>query len=171
MTILQDIIDSFKPPIEGKGAAIEMQESRGSTSYHASESGRELKRNLKGRHLQMIAIGGSIGTGLFIASGTFEISRDVISYFILFFFCYLGFFLFFLIVSFIIVIISYYFIPIGGSFVVGGPASVLIAFLLVGSMLFAVVQALGELAVLFPIQGSFNVYGTRFLDPAWGYES
>lgn len=37
-------------------------------------------------------------------------------------------------------------------------------------MLFAVVHALGELAVLFPIQGSFAIYGTRFLDPAWGYE-
>jgi len=30
---------------------------------------KKLKRDLKARHLAMIAIGGSIGTGLFVASG------------------------------------------------------------------------------------------------------
>ena len=36
----------------------------------SGETGNELKRGLSSRHLQMIAIGGAIGTGLFVASGT-----------------------------------------------------------------------------------------------------
>lgn len=34
------------------------------------EKPHHLKRSLKPRHLNMIAIGGSIGTGLFVASGS-----------------------------------------------------------------------------------------------------
>jgi amino acid transporter len=84
-----------------------------------------LSRRLKNRHLQMIAIGGSIGTGLFIGSGKALAS--------------------------------------------GGPASLLICFALIGIMLYCTVHALGELAVLFPVAGSFAAYSTRFLDPAWGF--
>lgn len=36
-------------------------------------------------------------------------------------------------------------------------------------MLFCTVHALGEMAVLFPVAGSFSAYSTRFLDPAWGF--
>ncbi|OBT58845.1 hypothetical protein VE04_00846 [Pseudogymnoascus sp. 24MN13] len=84
-----------------------------------------LARKLKGRHLQMIAIGGSIGTGLFVASGR--------------------------------------------SLNAGGPASLLISFLLTGCMLYCTVHALGEMAVLYPVSGSFSAYSSRFLDPAWGF--
>ncbi|CCH59936.1 hypothetical protein TBLA_0C01210 [Henningerozyma blattae CBS 6284] len=49
--IFQRAIDSFKPPEDG--------------SFDTSN----LKKTLKARHLIMIAIGGSIGTGLFIGSG------------------------------------------------------------------------------------------------------
>ncbi|KAK3336477.1 amino acid permease-domain-containing protein [Cercophora scortea] len=90
-----------------------------------STANTSLARELKGRHLQMIAIGGSIGTGLFVASGK--------------------------------------------SLNTGGPASLLLAYGFVGLMLYCTVQALGELAVTFPIAGSFSTYSTRFLDPAWGF--
>jgi len=36
-------------------------------------------------------------------------------------------------------------------------------------MLYCTVHALGEMAVLFPVSGSFSAYSTRFLDPAWGF--
>lgn len=49
--VLQRMVDSFKPPEDG--------------SFHSDN----LKKSLKARHLVMIAIGGSIGTGLFIGSG------------------------------------------------------------------------------------------------------
>ena len=84
-----------------------------------------LARHLKGRHLQMIAIGGSIGTGLFVGSGA--------------------------------------------ALHEGGPASLVISFVLTGVMLYCTVHALGEMAVLFPVAGSFSAYSTRFLDPAWGF--
>ena len=51
----------------------------------------------------------------------------------------------------------------------GGPASVLIAFSLIGMMIYCTVHALGEMAVCFPVSGSFSAYSTRFLDPAWGF--
>jgi yeast amino acid transporter len=84
-----------------------------------------LLRRLKGRHLQMIAIGGSIGTGLFVGSGK--------------------------------------------ALAHGGPASVLLAFTLIGIMMYCTVQALGEMAVIFPVAGSFASYSTRFIDPSWGF--
>lgn len=39
------------------------------TKIPAQQGAQRLRRELKSRHLAMIAIGGSIGTGLFVASG------------------------------------------------------------------------------------------------------
>ncbi|KAK2798825.1 Amino-acid permease inda1 [Emmonsiellopsis sp. PD_5] len=85
----------------------------------------QLNQTLKSRHLHMIAIGGSIGAGLFVGSG--------------------------------------------GSLSTGGPASVLIDFAIIGVMMFNVVYALGELAIMYPISGGFYTYSTRFIDPSWGF--
>ncbi|KAK9322789.1 amino acid permease-domain-containing protein [Lipomyces orientalis] len=121
------VVDSFRPN------EVYLANCRSATSTDGYDMEAAAKRTaqsplarcLKGRHLQMIAIGGSIGTGLFINSGK-ALSN-------------------------------------------GGPASLLIAFLLIGVMLYIVVHALGELAVVFPVAGSFATYSTRFIDPAWGF--
>ncbi|KAI9757109.1 MAG: amino acid permease [Chaenotheca gracillima] len=122
-------IESFKrdpnaraTPKGAVGADGKIFDAEGAAAATANSP---LARKLKGRHLQMIAIGGSIGTGLFIGSGKVLAT--------------------------------------------GGPASVLIAFILIGIMLYCTVHALGEMAVLFPVAGSFSAFSTRFLDPAWGF--
>ena len=43
--------------------------SRAGRSYLRTTMDGELKRGLSSRHMNMIAIGGAIGTGLFVASG------------------------------------------------------------------------------------------------------
>ncbi|KAF1950377.1 amino-acid permease inda1 [Byssothecium circinans] len=85
----------------------------------------ELDRSMKPRHLHMIAIGGSIGAGFFVGSGS-ALSK-------------------------------------------GGPGFVLIDFIIMGVMIFNVVYALGELAVMYPVSGGFYTYSTRFIDPSWGF--
>lgn len=61
------------------------------------------------------------------------------------------------------------FVGSGSALANGGPGSLIIAYGLIGCMLFCVVHALGELAVAFPVAGSFSAYSSRFLDPAWGF--
>ncbi|KAI0798374.1 amino acid permease/ SLC12A domain-containing protein [Xylaria sp. FL0064] len=85
----------------------------------------ELDRTMKPRHLHMIAIGGSIGAGFFVGSGS--------------------------------------------ALMKGGPGFLIIDFLIIGVMIFNVVYALGEMAVMYPVSGSFYTYSTRFIDPSWGF--
>lgn len=61
------------------------------------------------------------------------------------------------------------FVSSGQTLNAGGPAAVLLAYTLIGIMLYCTVQALGELAVIFPVAGSFSAFATRFLDPSWGF--
>lgn len=51
----------------------------------------------------------------------------------------------------------------------GGPASLVICFIIIGLMLLVTMQALGELTVLFPVNGAFYSYAVRFIDPAVGF--
>jgi yeast amino acid transporter len=99
-----------------------------------------LAMKLKGRHLQMIAIGGSIGMS-WSASTRIKLT------------C-LG---------------TGLFVGSGSALATGGPASLVLAYGLIGIMLYCTVHALGEMAVLFPIAGAFSVYSSRFIDPAWGF--
>jgi lysine-specific permease len=85
----------------------------------------ELHRVLKPRHLTMIAIGGSIGTGLFLASGA--------------------------------------------SIATAGPGGALLAYSVVGIMIFFLMTSLGEMAAWLPVAGSFSIYGSRFVEPGFGF--
>ncbi len=84
-----------------------------------------LKRTLKARHLNMIAIGGAIGTGLFVASGA--------------------------------------------SISAAGPGGAIVAYALIGVMVYFLMTSLGEMATFMPVSGSFETYATRFVDPALGF--
>ena len=85
----------------------------------------ELKRGLKSRHITMISLGGTIGTGLFLASGS--------------------------------------------AIATAGPGGTLLAYALIGVMVYFLMTSLGEMAAFMPTSGSFSTYATRFVDPALGF--
>jgi len=62
-----------------------------------------------------------------------------------------------------------FFVGSGGALSRGGPGFLLVDFLIIGVMMFNVVYALGELAVMYPVSGGFYTYSTRFIDPSWGF--
>ncbi|WP_404298776.1 amino acid permease [Alicycliphilus denitrificans] len=90
-----------------------------------SASSNHLHRALKARHLSMIAIGGSIGTGLFVASGA-TISQ-------------------------------------------AGPGGAVLAYMVVGLMVYFLMTSLGEMAAYLPTSGSFATYGARYVDEGFGF--
>ncbi|CAF0896280.1 unnamed protein product [Adineta steineri] len=89
------------------------------------KKGNELHRHLKERHMIMIALGGTIGTGLFLASGQALASS--------------------------------------------GPGGSLTSYLIISIMVYFVMTSLAELSTQYPISGSFNTYGSRFVDEAFGF--
>ncbi|KAF1929578.1 amino-acid permease inda1 [Didymella exigua CBS 183.55] len=62
-----------------------------------------------------------------------------------------------------------FFVGSGAALAKGGPASLFLDFSIMGIMIFNVVYALGELAVMYPVSGGFYTYSTRFIDPSWGF--
>ena len=96
----------------GSEAMAEKPSDKSSSAYDHEEGQVktvQLKRKLQSRHLQMIAIGGTIGTGLFIGSG--------------------------------------------GALNKSGPAGALIAYAFVGTLVYSVMVALGEMATFIPVSG------------------
>lgn len=90
-----------------------------------SEGGEGLHRGLGTRHMSMIAIGGAIGTGLFLASGA-TVSK-------------------------------------------AGPGGALVAYGLIGLMVYLLMQSLGEMSAHIPVPGAFETYATRFVSPSFGF--
>lgn len=45
----------------------------------------------------------------------------------------------------------------------------LLGYSIMGSVVYSMMVALGEMATLFPVSGSFTHYATRWLDPALGF--
>ncbi|KAF2035365.1 amino acid permease-like protein [Setomelanomma holmii] len=84
-----------------------------------------LARGLRQRHIQMIALAGAIGTGLFLG--------------------------------------------LGGSIQTGGPLGALLGYATVGLIVCAVQFALGEVAALLPVTGSFVRHAEFLVDPAFGF--
>ena len=84
-----------------------------------------LKRELKNRHIQMIAFGGVIGTGLFQS--------------------------------------------IGSTIRTAGPGGALIAYAIVGIMVFFIMSGLGEMATHMPVTGSFETYAEKYVDSSFSF--
>ena len=96
-----------------------------STKNTSSGEQLSLNRGLKSRHVTMISLGGTIGTGLLLASGN--------------------------------------------SIAAAGPGGALLAYGLIGIMVFFLMTSLGEMAAFMPVSGSFNTYASKFIDPALGF--
>lgn len=105
----------------------------------AAENSR-LRRALSARQVQMIAIAGTIGTGLFLGKFSPEYRAG-----------------------------SSIYVGTGRSLAQGGPASILICYGLVGFVVYVTLLLLGEMATQYPVAGSFNAYTTRFFSPAYGF--
>ncbi|GIZ37387.1 hypothetical protein CKM354_000083400 [Cercospora kikuchii] len=61
------------------------------------------------------------------------------------------------------------FVGTGSAYATSGPAGLLLAYIIVGAVLWCVMQSIAELATVFPTAGSFPHWATRFIDPSVGF--
>ena len=115
---------SITPKMDDKSVK---SQSRSSSDMEKQEPVVEakLQRKLSSRHLQFVAIGGTVGTGIFIASGR--------------------------------------------SIATAGPVGALLAYVFIGTLVYAVMQSLAEMSTYLPISGAFTQYAARFVDPSLGF--
>lgn len=91
----------------------------------AYEEGHALKKKLDARHVTMIAIGGALGTGLLIGTGS--------------------------------------------ALRTAGPGAILVAYSVIGFVVYMVMCGLGEVATFIPLANGFAGYCNRYVDPALGF--
>ncbi|KAJ3522549.1 hypothetical protein NM208_g12808 [Fusarium decemcellulare] len=86
---------------------------------------KKTQRHLRPRHIQLMALSGAIGTGLFVGSGA-ALAR-------------------------------------------AGPLGLLLGYSVYALLVWSTFNAMGEMVVWLPIDGSFVVFAHAFLDDAWGF--
>ena len=95
-------------------------------SYVEPAERQETRRGLKSRHTQMIALGGTIGTGLFVGSGQ--------------------------------------------ALRMGGPAFLLVSYILVSAIVYGIVTGAAEFSSYLPVPGSTTAYfGNRYVSKTMGF--
>ncbi|KON68709.1 gamma-aminobutyrate permease [Peribacillus butanolivorans] len=61
------------------------------------------------------------------------------------------------------------FLGSGPAIASAGPGGALVAYAVIGIMVYFIMTSLGELASFMPVSGAFSTYATRFIDPALGF--
>ncbi len=61
------------------------------------------------------------------------------------------------------------FVASGATISQAGPGGALLAYAIVGLMVWLIMQSLGEMAAFLPVSGSFGEYGRRFVSPSFGF--
>src|SRR3990167_5154367 len=85
----------------------------------------KLRKQLSARHLSMIALGGTLGTGIFLTSGS--------------------------------------------ALYIAGPMGAIFAYLVMGLMVYLLMNSLGEMSAYKPVSGSFCEYASNYVSKPFGF--